>query len=293
MYYIIDPCDEIKCQSNQECMLTGTVAKCMCSTGFTAGSKGGCVDIDECSAGQKPCASGAVCRNEPGKFVCECPSGFEGDPYKSGCVQRATAPPGCTQKNPCPSGEVCVPTGSKQSVCACARGWVRDTTTGLCRDVNECLESPADRPACGFRAVCKNLPGSYDCSCPPNLQGNPFQSCDKCDSEECRCQPPYQIVAGACLLAGCAGGALKCPSGAECVSVTGGVSYCACPTGYRPKPDGSCEDVDECASSIEGGASPCGFGAVCINRPGRFECRCPDNMAGEPYKGICAPSQVI
>ncbi len=274
-------------------MLTGTVAKCMCSTGFTAGPRGGCVDIDECSAGQKPCASGAVCRNEPGKFVCECPSGFEGDPYKSGCVQRATAPPGCTQKNPCPAGEVCVPTGSKQSVCACARGWVRDTTTGLCRDVNECLESPADRPACGFRAICKNLPGSYDCSCPPNLQGNPFQSCDKCDSEECRCQPPYQIVAGACLLAGCAGGALKCPSGAECVSVTGGVSYCACPTGYRPKPDGSCEDVDECASSIEGGASPCGFGAVCINRPGRFECRCPDNMAGEPYKGICAPSQVI
>ena len=272
----------------------------MCSSGFTGGS-GGCVDIDECSTGQRACAQGAVCRNEPGRFSCQCPNGFEGDPFKGGCRQRVTAPPGCSAKNPCPTGEVCVPNsesgGASGSggVCVCSRGWIRDTTTGLCRDVDECLESPATKPACGFRAVCKNLPGSYDCSCPPGHEGNPFQSCDVCNSVECRCQAPYKVVGGACLLADCAGGRQTCPKGAECITVTGGVSYCACPTGFRALPDGSCEDVDECQSGLGGnGQAVCGFGAECINLPGRFECRCPANYTGDAYgtKGACSPSQV-
>ena len=244
-------------------MLINDVAKCMCSSGFTGGANGGCVDIDECSTGQQPCASGAVCRNEPGRFVCECPNGVEGEPYKAGCIEKATAPPGCSVKNPCPGGEVCVPSDSPTAsggVCVCSRGWVRDQATGLCRDINECLESPADKPACGYRAVCKNLPGSYDCSCPDGYEGNPFQSCDICDSVECRCQAPYKVVGGACLLADCAGGRQTCPSGAECITVTGGVSYCACPAGFRARPDGSCEDVNECQEGINGQPA-CGFGA--------------------------------
>lgn len=83
------------------------------------------------------------------------------------------------------------------------------------------------------------------------LEGNPFQSCDVCDSVECRCQPPYRVIGGTCLLSGCAGGKQTCPSGAQCINVAGGVSYCACPTGYRPLADGSCEDVNECLETIQ------------------------------------------
>lgn len=42
------------------------------------------------------------------------------------------------------------------------------------------------------------------------------------------------------MLAGCSKGE-KCPSGAECITIAGGVSYCACPKGYTTKSDGSCE----------------------------------------------------
>ncbi len=281
-----DPCEDVRCPSNQECMLIGGLGKCMCSPGFTGGVNGGCVDIDECLS--KPCAAGAVCRNEPGKFDCECPSGWQGEPYKEGCREVATSPPGCSPTNPCPNGEECATDGAgKSGVCICSRGLVRDVQTGLCRDINECLESPVDKPACGFRATCKNLPGSYECSCPSGFYGNPYSSCDECDSIECRCQLPYRVIGGTCLLSDCADGKQTCPSGAECISVTGGVSYCACPAGFRIQPDGSCQDVNECAED----AQACAFGAECLNRPGRFDCVCPEGLTGDPYKGGCSPSQ--
>lgn len=44
------------------------------------------------------------------------------------------------------------------------------------------------------------------------------------------------------MLAGCSKGE-KCPSGAECITIAGGVSYCACPKGYTTKSDGSCEGM--------------------------------------------------
>lgn len=43
-------------------------------------------------------------------------------------------------------------------------------------------------------------------------------------------------------MAGCNKG--KCPAGAECMSIAGGVSYCACPKGYRPREDGSCYGIN-------------------------------------------------
>lgn len=45
------------------------------------------------------------------------------------------------------------------------------------------------------------------------------------------------------MLAGCSKGE-KCPSGAECITIAGGVSYCACPKGYTTKSDGSCEGIE-------------------------------------------------
>lgn len=154
-------------------MLVNGEAKCMCSTGFSVATNGGCIDIDECIT--SPCADGAICRNEPGKFTCECPAGFEGEPYRDGCRQVATTPPGCSATNPCRNGEECVRQGDATTgVCVCARGFVRDQETAICRDINECLESPAEKPACGFRATCKNLPGSYDCSCPPGKLNSIF-----------------------------------------------------------------------------------------------------------------------
>lgn len=214
------------CGPNEHCMLINYEAKCLCGPGFT-GSHSGCVDIDECLG--SPCASGAICKNEPGGFSCQCPRGATGDPFRTGC-SKAELPFSCSASKPCPDGEQCVADEFLgTNVCICVQGYVRDAASGKCRDVNECLEL-RDHPACGLNAVCKNLPGSYECQCPPGFNGNPFTGCVECNTPECKCQPPYKLVDGNCILSGCSKGE-KCPAGAECITISGGVSYCACPKG--------------------------------------------------------------
>lgn len=148
-----------------------------------------------------------------------------------------------------------------------------------CVDVDECSNN--ERPACGMNSLCKNLPGSYECFCPPNFFGNPYVICEECNSAECQCKAPYKFVGGNCILAGCQDGG-QCPPGAECISIAGGVSYCACPKGFRTQSDGSCVDVDECVENQHF----CGFGAECVNRPGSYECLCPPGYDGDAYHGM-------
>lgn len=67
-----------------------------------------------------------------------------------------------------------------------------------------------------------------------------FSQFAECTTLACQCQPPYQVVGTECVLADCSKGN-KCPAGAECITIAGGVSYCACPKGSRPAEDGSCQ----------------------------------------------------
>lgn len=155
-------------------MIINDEFKCLCANGYT-GTANGCVDIDECAG--NPCAAGAVCKNEPGSFSCQCPGGASGDPYRSGCL-KTTNPYTCSDTKPCPSSEQCVHdefTGN--NVCICTQGYTRDSQTNKCRDINECTEQ-RDHPTCGLNALCKNLPGSYECQCPPGFNGNPYTQCE-------------------------------------------------------------------------------------------------------------------
>lgn len=280
--YLSDPCESVFCGPNEHCMLINYEAKCLCAPGYT-GTHSGCVDIDECAG--NPCASGAICKNEPGSFSCQCPGGATGDPFRTGC-SKSEVPFSCSASKPCPNGEQCVADEFLGSnVCICVQGYVRDSNTGKCRDVNECLEL-RDHPACGLNAVCKNLPGSYECQCPPGFNGNPFTDCVECNTPECKCQPPYKLVNGNCILSGCSKGE-ACPDGAECITISGGVSYCACPKGSKTQSDGSCLDVNECKENRQ----VCGYGAECVNLPGGFECHCPTGYGGDPYNGLCSPAQ--
>lgn len=176
-FFVTDPCEEMQCGPNADCKLINGRPKCMCTSGFS-GSPGttlGCSDINECT--NSPCGFGAVCRNEPGRFSCECPSGFEGSsPAREGCVEVKS--PGCDASSPCPTGEQCVRDEQlNENVCVCQDGFMRDQSTNTCRDLNECVESGG--PVCGINAICKNLPGSYECQCPPTMVGNPFSECKR------------------------------------------------------------------------------------------------------------------
>lgn len=275
------PCESMSCGPNAHCMLANGIAQCLCSEGYTGGTD--CVDINECSG--NPCPNGAICTNLPGTYTCQCPGGSSGDPYTSGCAKNQPIST-CSDKNPCPAGERCIHDPySGLRVCICGKGYIRDNKTEKCRDLNECSENV--QAACGINALCKNLPGSYECQCPSGFNGNPYKSCEECNSPECQCQAPYKLVGGNCILAGCSEGE-KCPKGAECISITGGVSYCACPKGFRTEADGSCYDIDECGEN----QNACGYGALCMNTPGSFECSCPHGQSGDPYRGPCVPAQI-
>ena len=172
----LDPCEEIQCGSNAECKLINGNPRCLCARGYegSPGTTLGCSDVNECLS--NPCGFGAICKNELGRYSCECPSGFEGNAAREGCVEVKSA--SCDQNSPCPHGEQCVLDEQlNENVCVCQRGFIRDEIAGTCRDVNECTET--NGPVCGLNAVCKNIPGSYECQCPPEFVGNPFSECKR------------------------------------------------------------------------------------------------------------------
>lgn len=251
------PCEELNCGPNAKCLMSNGVGTCLCADGYI-NSGGTCIDINECL--NNPCGVKAICNNHAGGYTCQCPNGMSGDPYKGGCndVRKIVS---CSDKNPCPTGEKCVSNAGGANVCVCTQGHTRDRVSQQCRDVDECIENI--KPVCGLNALCTNLPGSYECICAENYYGNPYEICEQCDSPECRCQPPYTLVGKNCILAGCSD-KQKCPPGAECISITGGVSYCACPKGFRTQPDGSCVDIDECHENSQS----CGYDAMCQNTVG-------------------------
>lgn len=56
-----------------------------------------------------------------------------------------------------------------------------DTTSHQCRDVDECATVPSP---CRGLAQCVNLPGGYECRCPPGYARTP--ALDECrDVDEC------------------------------------------------------------------------------------------------------------
>lgn len=113
----------------------------------------------------------------------------------------------------------------------------------------------------------------------------------ECTTLECRCQPPYRIVGDQCLLANCSLGN-RCPPSAECVTIQGGVSYCACPKGFTTLSDGSCQDINECSQRKPDGSLPCGVNANCFNSIGSYECICPPGTSGDPFVIGCAVDKV-
>ena len=276
--FFLGPCTNVFCAANSQCTLVNGEPRCMCHQGYQPAGQGkpGCIDINECLG--NPCGKGAFCENTQGNYRCSCPKGQNGDPNV--ICQGEIEAVQCSDSKPCPQGELC-----SQGKCVCQRGFQRESS-GLCRDINECALATSEKPVCGLNGFCKNLPGSYDCECPPGYNGNPFQSCDRCNGPDCGCQAPYSQVGENCVLAGCKNKG-DCSEGAECISIAGGVSYCACPAGFNVHPDGSCVDIDECQAT----SRPCGFGALCENKVGSFSCVCPRGTTGDPYSGLCSANQ--
>jgi hypothetical protein len=90
-----------------------------------------CVDVDECELGIG-CGPGAICTNIIGNRLCECPPGYEGEPYTTGCSDMNE----CNQRDVCGRGALCenMPGSFK---CTCLPGLRGDPIHGCAGKVTE------------------------------------------------------------------------------------------------------------------------------------------------------------
>ncbi|KAH3729949.1 fibrillin-1-like isoform X3 [Dreissena polymorpha] len=183
------------------CVVKGEKASCRCSSGFDLGdNERACNDINEClNSTLNKCSGGAICTNTQGSFLCECPIGIKlqndkrscavCDSYHFGkdCSQRCSCIHGVCTKTVgcvCDSGwfgvscdvdiDECIDNlitcnephtrclnTPGNATCACMVGYKRNSTSGLCEDKNECIDTGLNN----CDQTCTNTQGSFACGC--------------------------------------------------------------------------------------------------------------------------------
>uniref|UniRef100_A0A8D3D335 Fibulin-1 n=1 Tax=Scophthalmus maximus TaxID=52904 RepID=A0A8D3D335_SCOMX len=215
-----------------------------CDAGFIQDAVGNCNDINECVAHTGPCHPGHTCINTMGSYTCRRNTVTCGRGYH--LTEDGTR---CEDVDECRAGNVCGNHGCVNLVgsyrCECRIGFVFNSITKLCDDINECWHYPGR--LCAHK--CENTEGSYQCICTIGFKlSDDGRNCD--DINECEMNPCSQ----------------------ECSNVYG--SYqCYCRHGFQLSDiDGiSCEDIDECG--LPAGSHVCSYS--CTNAPGSFLCTCP------------------
>ncbi|CAH3036766.1 unnamed protein product, partial [Pocillopora meandrina] len=229
----IDECKNNACSKDAKCKNIPGSYSCTCKKGFQ-GNGLSCSDIDECKTG-RACGENEECVNNKGSFLCNCKSGYHRTRSSEKCKGKIYIPHKIKKKT---FVYFCLHTVKFLKIKLLARGF-------FSLDIDECKNDVCDKDA-----ECKNIQGSYSCTCKKGFLGND-SSCF--DIDECKTEN-------------------VCGENAVCVNNKGSF-WCNCKSGfYGNPPSEKCEDVDECE------VIDCGYGFNCTNTVGFYVCSCAEGF---------------
>jgi hypothetical protein len=287
--------------------------KCVCADGYEL-ADGECKDIDECKARKDDCSGGAVCKNEPGGFKCECTGpayeqdgeackcaeGYERDDdgYCAGADGKACKDGIDCQNAHCEGGICCAISCGEPGECQVTDG------AKCSEDGKSCVYPRADdgascddNKACTKDGTCKE--GKCQESTEPTNcnDGNPCTD-DSCE-EPAGCKNANNT--GTCDDGSACTSEDKC-SGGECTGTSKdcsasadvcNVGACDDATGECKKEprttSATCDDMNSCTSD-----DACKDGACtgATNACGTNATACEPGAGGEPNMCTCAESFV-
>lgn len=242
------------------------------------------------------CGRGASCYPTNHRAVCQCLPGHSGNP-KIACFPQSDTTSSCTSNSECTQSEACInaicanpcncgPNAecrvqNHYPVCICKPGYSGNAQLGCFKLAcisddecssdkrclnNECVNTCVVEDPCPITADCFGQNHRSACRCPPGLEGNPYQRCERveCHSDyECpsnracldtRCQDPCRDLPNPCApnaicyvanhLAQC-----RCP---DDLPIGNPLSYCE----RKPPP----KEREECIFDID-----CPSKLACIN----------------------------
>uniref|UniRef100_A0A8D8VWK9 Neurogenic locus notch homolog protein 4 n=1 Tax=Cacopsylla melanoneura TaxID=428564 RepID=A0A8D8VWK9_9HEMI len=270
--------------------------------------------LNPCSVPENQCGPNSLCDVTNHIPTCTCPQGYLGDPLNMevGCFKvecsdhsHCAYDRSCDAEtnrciNPCDKvtcGNGVCKAANHRALCSCAAGF--SLVNNVCQDINECEQNP-----CHASAVCKNSPGSYSCSCPSSLIGDPFTTgChppDACGSDT-QCPSSAVCVDGQCMNP-CEEGKGKeaaCGRNAEC-TVVNHMMRCTCVGNTVGDPKTGCTRL-ECTHSTDCAArqvcvsskcvdpcslsNACGQNAQCTPDKHAAVCACAEDFTGDPFLG--------
>lgn len=166
--------------------------------------------VNPCSV-RNSCGQRAFCHSENHKAICRCPIGFNGNPEIS-CTPVEEPIVGCRSNTECQLSESCInercvnPCNCGQNadcyvsnhypVCTCKPGYSGNPQFGCiklgcesdseCSDDKTCYNGECVNPCsltdpCPISAICYGNNHRATCKCPPGLQGNPFERCERAE----------------------------------------------------------------------------------------------------------------
>ena len=172
----INECEKPDLEKCHVCYDTPGSFKCLCYDGYILQADGKtCIEENKC---ESPSFCNGICyKTDFGNYICKkCPN----DQFR---LDRENEK--CIPVRECREGETCF---EEQ----CDEGFYKNSTTGICENINRCREQQPGKRCSDHHAVCRKLINSYECFCDKGkLWNETTKQCEgfrQCETSNANCQ---------------------------------------------------------------------------------------------------------